>query len=366
MKKINICFHIGNISNCGGTEKVTTQLASLLLNNYENYNIFILSNYYDKDKGPFFKENGNIVYDSLFDKNVNNKLNFLNLIFKLKKFIKKNDIDILIGVDTILSLFDIPAIKGTKCKYIAWEHFNFKYNLGVRLRDIGRKYACKRADAVVVLTDKDKKYFLDNLTVKNKIVRIYNPFFAKESDYHYDKDSNIIMSSGRLTYQKGFDILIDVANELKNKTLDFKWLILGDGEDRKMLEDKIVKYKLQDNVELVGRVKNVDEYYKKSKMFVLTSRFEGLVLVALEAKAYSLPIISFDFDCGPSETIKNNVNGFIIECFDVKKMAEKIYELLNNEKKCIEFSNNAKLDMDKFEPNLIVNEWDILFRELLK
>lgn len=365
-KKINICFHIGNISNCGGTEKVTTQISSLLLNNYKNYNVFILSNYYDKDKGPFFKENNNIVYDSLFDRNVNNKLNFFNLIFKLKKFIKKNDIDILIGVDTILSLFDIPAIKGTKCKYIAWEHFNFKYNLGVKLRDIGRKYACKKADAVVVLTDKDKKYFLDNLTVKNKIVRIYNPFLVKENDYRYDKDSNVIMSSGRLTYQKGFDILIDVANELKSKTSDFKWLILGDGEDRKMLEEKIEQYKLQDNVELVGRVNNVDEYYKKSRMFVLTSRFEGLVLVALEAKAYSLPIVSFDFDCGPSETIKNNKNGFIVECFDIKKMAKKIYELLSDKDKCMKFSNNSKLDMDKFEPNLIVNEWDTLIKELLK
>ena len=101
-------------------------------------------------------------------------------------------------------------------------------------------------------------------------------------------------------------------------------------------------------------------------MFVLTSRFEGLGIVLLEAKANNLPVISFNCDCGPSEIVKNNVNGYLINCFNVKKMSEKIYELLTNKKNCIEFSNNSKLDMDKFEPNLIVNEWDTLIKELLK
>lgn len=365
MASINICFHIENISNCGGTEKVTTQIADLLLEKYDNYNVTILSNYYDLTKGPFFKGNSNIQYVSLFDKKINNKINFFNIIKRIKKFIKENQIDVLIGVDTILALFDIPAIKGTKCKYIAWEHFNFKYNLGVKLRDYGRKYACKKANAVVVLTDKDKEYFSESLNVKSRLVRIYNPFINSINNVNYNCNSNIIMSSGRLTYQKGFDILIDVANELKNKTTNFKWLILGDGEDRKMLEEKIEQYKLQDNVELVGRVKNVDEYYNQSRMFVLTSRFEGLVLVALEAKSHSLPIVSFDFDCGPSETIKNDVNGFVIGCFDIKQMAEKVYELLSDKEKCVEFSNRANLDMEKFEPDFIAGEWNNLIKGLL-
>lgn len=367
MSKIKVCFHIDNITNCGGTEKVTTQIASYLLEYYSYYDVIILSNYYDKKSKPFFEGNQGIKYYSLFNKKVNNKKQFLNVVFKLNKFIRRNNIDILIGVDTILALFDIPAVKGTKCKYIAWEHFNFKYNLGVQLRDVGRKYACKRASAVVVLTDKDKNYFENNLKVKCHLTRIYNPFVLPlEEKIQYDDNSNIIMSSGRLTYQKGFDMLIDVANELRKKTSKFKWIILGDGEDKCFLENKIYEYKLENNVQLLGRVSNVDEYYKKSKVFVLTSRFEGLVLVALEAKAYNLPIVSFDFDCGPSETIKNNINGFIVDSFDIKGMAEKIFELLSDRDKCIEFSKNARLDMEKFEPVKIIDEWDKLIKELLK
>lgn len=365
-KKINICFHIENISNCGGTEKVTTQISNFLIEDYEKYNVTILSSYYDIEKGPFFKGNKDIKYERLFEKKVNFKVNYFSAINKLKKYIIEKNIDILIGVDTILSLFDIPAIKGTKCKYIAWEHFNFHYNLGVKLRDIGRRYVAKKANAIVVLTDKDKKYFQDNLKIRNQLVRIYNPFIKDEVNSYYNEKSNIIMSSGRLTYQKGFDMLIEVAKKLKERTTNFKWEILGEGEDREKLENKIKEYELEQYVELMGRVEKVEEYYKKSKIFVLTSRFEGLVLVVLEAKSYALPIVSFDCDCGPSETIKNNINGYVIKPFNINEMADKIYSLIQNEKRCKEFSNNANLDMDKFVPNEISKQWDKLIEGVMQ
>lgn len=367
MKKNNICFHIGNISNCGGTENVTTQIADMLLTNYGNYNVFILSSYYDIDKGPFFKSNKLIIYERLFNKETSFKKSYFKVIKSIKEFILKNDIDILIGVDTILSLVDIPAIRKTKCKYIAWEHFNYNYNLGVKLRDYGRKYASKKADALVVLTDKDKQYFKNNLKFKNcKLTRIYNPFFENVDNCKYNAKSNIIMSSGRLTYQKGFDLLLEIAKKLKEKTTDFKWIILGDGEDRNKLEKLINDYKLTNLVELKGRVKNISDYYQMSKMFVLTSRFEGFGLVIAEAKSYDLPIISFNCDCGPDELVKNNINGYLIDDFNIDEMGNKIYELLNNNTKCEEFSQNSNMDMEKFEPKTIIKEWDNLFKEVLK
>lgn len=366
MRKINICFHIDNISNCGGTEKVTTQISNLLLENYNNYNITILSSYYDIKSGSFFKGNEEIKYERLFEKEVSFKSNYFKAIKKLKKYIKDNNIDILVGVDTILSLIDIPAVNNTKCKYIAWEHFNYNYNLGTKLRDIGRKYAAKKADAIVVLTDKDREYFNKNLKIKSKLIRIYNPFIKENKKENYNINSNVIMSSGRLTYQKGFDILIEVAKILKEKTDNFKWIILGEGEDRPKLEEKIEEYNLSNNVELKGRVKNVEDYYNESRMFVLTSRFEGLVLVVLEAKSNHLPVISFNCDCGPSETIKDDVNGYIIDDFNINDMAEKIYLLLTNNDKCKSFSKNATLDMDKFSPSIIIKEWDELFKEVIQ
>ena len=366
MKKIHICFHIAAISNCGGTEQVTTQISNLLLKNYNYYDISILSTFYDKNIGPFFKGNKKIKYSGIFSEKTNIKLKYLTVVKKIHNYIKNNNVDVLVGVDTIQSLFDLPATKNTKCKYIAWEHFNYNFNLGVKMRDYGRKYAAKKADALVVLTDKDKKIFQKNLKIKTKILRIYNPFILPNNNFKYDSKCNIILSSGRLTYQKGFDMLLEVAKLLKEKTKNFKWLILGEGEDRFYLEQKIKDYGLEDVVELKGRVNNVSEYYKKSKMFVLTSRFEGLVLVILEAKSYGLPIVSFNCDCGPDEMIKNNVNGYLIDNFEVEKMCNKIYDLLCNEEKCLQFSKNSNLGMENFNENTIIKEWDRLFKELLE
>lgn len=366
MKKINICFHINDISNCGGTEKVTVQIASLLLDNYKDYNIYILSNYCDSKIEPFFKGNSNINYDSLLNIKVNLKFHYVKIIKCLNRYIREKKIDILVGVDTILSIFDIPAIKNTDCKYIAWEHFNYNYNLGVGLRDLGRRYAAKKSEAIVVLSDKDYKNFESNLKMNAKLVRIYNPFVMEEVSGEYNVNSNIIMSSGRFTKQKGFDLLIEVAKHLKEKTADFKWIILGEGEERKKIEYMIDKYSLNDNVILKGRVSDVDEYYNQSRLFVLTSRFEGFGLVLLEAKSHLLPIVSFDCECGPSEIIKDGINGYLIENNDVESMSDKIYELLVRKDKCMLFSNNARVDINKFEANIIIEQWHKLFKDVLQ
>ena len=366
MRKIHICFHIASISNCGGTEQVTTQISNLLLDNYDCYDISILSTFYDENIGPFFEGNKNIYYEGIFNKKTNIKLKYLKVVKKIREYIKKHHVDILIGVDTIQSLFDLPALKGTKCKYIAWEHFNYNFNLGVKLRDYGRKYAVKKADALVVLTDRDKINFQKQLKIKTKIVRIYNPFIKPKDLSKYKCDKKIIMSSGRLTYQKGFDILLEVARLLKEKTQNFKWIILGEGEDRHFLEQKIQEYGLDDLVELKGRVVDVSRYYKQSRMFVLTSRFEGLGLVVLEAKAYGLPVVSFNCDCGPDEMVKNDINGYLIDCFDTKMMCDKIYELLCDDEKCFQFSKKSNLGMDCFNGKTIVQKWNDLFMKILE
>lgn len=366
MEKIHICFHISNIGNCGGTEQVTTQISNLLLENYDGYDVSILSTFYDENIGPFFKGNKNIHYDGIFPKKTNIKLKYFTVVKKIREYVKKHHIDVLVGVDTIQSLFDLPAIKKTKCKYIAWEHFNYNFNLNVKLRDYGRKYAAKKADALVVLTDKDKKNFQRHLNIKNKIIRIYNPFIIPKTVSQYDCNRKIIMSSGRLTSQKGFDILLEVAKLLKEKTTDFEWIILGEGEDRPYLEQKIQEYGLTNLVQLKGRVNNVSEYYSQSRMFVLTSRFEGLVLVILEAKANGLPVISFNCDCGPDEMVKENINGYLIENFDIQTMCDRIYELLYDDEKCLQFSKNSHLGMEKFDEKVIIETWDNLLKEILE
>lgn len=136
-------------------------------------------------------------------------------------------------MDTILDIYGIPATRFNKTKIVSWEHFNFYENLGVKLRDYGRKLAAKYSDAIVTLTKEDKNYFKQNLKIKHNIYTIYNPLILTKKNNDYDLNSKIILSAGRLTYQKGFDMLVEVAKEVLRHNNEWKWIILGEGEDRK-------------------------------------------------------------------------------------------------------------------------------------
>lgn len=96
----------------------------------------------------------------------------------------------------------------------------------------------------------------------------------------------------------------------------------------------------------------------------MTSRFEGFGLVLTEAKTFKLPCISFKCKAGPNEIILNDVNGYLIECFDLNEMAEKIRYLINSELKRKQFSDNALNDTEKFQLDFIKKQWIDLLNNL--
>lgn len=354
--KKNICFVSGDITRSGGTERVGTMVANELAKYKDKYNIYILS-VSKVRKEPFFNIYKNIKQYHIYEQKVDFKKQYIRTVREIRKFIKNNDIDILIDIDIILDMFSIPATIFTKTKLISWEHFNYYENLGVKLRDVGRRLAARYSDYIITITEEDKSYFKENLKLKCPIDNIYNPLDSIYKDNEYDVESKIILSAGRLTHQKGFDILIDVAQKVLENHKDWKWIILGEGEDRKILECKIKEYGLENNVILEGNVSNIEDYYKKSAMFVLTSRYEGLGLVLTEAKSYKLPLISFECKVGPKEIINNNNNGYLIDCNKVDEMAEKIIELINNNQLRHEFSRKSSIGIEKFEIKSIINKW---------
>lgn len=99
----------------------------------------------------------------------------------------------------------------------------------------------------------------------------------------------------------------------------------------------------------------------KSSIYVMTSRYEGLPMSLLEAKAMKLPSVAFDCPTGPSEIIQDGINGDLVPCYDVEIMSEKICDLISNEVKRMAYSDNAHNNIGKFRMENIVQEW----RELL-
>lgn len=354
---LNICFLSGDMSRTGGTERVLSIIANELSKQKNKFNIHILSITNENNTSYFNLEN-EIKNDRILkSKDVNFKKQYFQVVKGIRHYIKENNIDILIDVEVIASLFSIPATRFTKTKLISWEHFNFYEDNGSHLRIYARKLAARFSNCIITLTEHDKQNYLNNLDIKGKVEYIYNPI-EEVDDVECNIKSKQIISVGRLTYQKGFDMLCDVAKVVLKDNKGWKWLILGDGEYKDKLRSKIKEYGLENKLILKGNVSNVEEYYKNSSLYVMTSRFEGLPMTLLEAKTYKLPIVSFNCLTGPSEIVKNNINGYLINPENVEAMSNKLNILMNDENKLKEFSNNAQIDIEKFKLKPIIERWE--------
>ncbi|ARG23567.1 glycosyltransferase family 4 protein [Acinetobacter baumannii] len=354
MGKKNICFLIGNLNHSGGTERVTTLIANELVE--KGYNIFILN--LVSGTQPFFKLDNRIEVASLYPQAVSMKKHLIGTILKIRNYAKNNNIDTLIDVDSILSVFSVPALFGLKIKHICWEHFNFKVDLGSSFRRLGRRLAAHYCDYIVTLTERDKGFWQSAIKKRNaEIITIMNPSPYKDIVNIPKKENKIILAAGRLTYQKGFDLLLKIWGNIYRDYPDWRLLIVGEGEDRADLENFIQDNEIK-NVQLPGRTQDIDSYYRQASIFCLSSRFEGLGMVLLEAQAYGLPIVSFDCDVGPSEIISDSLNGFLVKNNDTKAFEVKLRKLIDlSNDDYISFIKNTKLNYEKFSQEHIVEQW---------
>lgn len=353
MKKI--CFLIGNINNSGGTERVTLIIANELVK--KNVNVSILS--LSEGTCPFFELDSSIQLASLFSNKVSMRLNFFSCCLKIRKYVQVHKIDTLIVVDSISCVFTVPALFGLNIKHICWEHFNFNVNLGVKYRDIGRKWAARYCDYVVTLTKRDKELWENGLKKINaKIISISNPTPYKNIEHTPSLGHKTALAMGRLTYQKGFDLLIEAWSDVCKSNMDWILRIVGSGEDEKKLKDQAQKLGIINRIEFVPTTKNVERYFRTSSIFCLSSRFEGLPMVLLEAQSYGLPIVSFDCDTGPSDLIVDGLNGDLIKPLSIQDLAIGIDRLINLD--TIEYTYMIENTLKKnksFYVDEIVKKW---------
>lgn len=231
------------------------------------------------------------------------------------------------------------------CEHVAIHSFNFIVRF---LKFIFLRFY----DKVIVLTDKDqrtlKKWGIKSLTIVNPIS--FKNFNRQKRSYH-------ALAVGRLEYQKGFDLLLDIWRSFSKNNKHWKLFIAGDGVLRQQLSEMIKNYDIGDTVTLVGKVKDIDKYYAQSDMLLMTSRYEGLPLALLEAKSWSLPVIAFDCPTGPREIIENERDGFLIPVNNKELFIEKM-NLLSIDDDCYyKLSASAKVTSARFDSQEIKNKW---------
>lgn len=354
MKK-RICFFSGDITRSGGTERVAVQLANAL-QEVHDYEICLLS-LTEQQKLPFYPLHPDIPRYRLGENWINPGLKYLPLIGRLQRFLKEQQIDIMIDIDIVLDVLSIPASRGLKTKVVSWEHFTVDFELSVWYRMMILHYSVKRSDYVVVLTNGDLEAYQSRLGRKSAISRIYNPVA-----YRFEKASacdkkNIILTVSRLVPEKGMEYLQQVALQLLQRNPGWQWLVLGDGIERGKLEQFIQTHGLQGRLILKGNVDRVDEYLRQASIFVVTSKFEGLGLSILEAREMQVPCVSFDVKMGPRELIHHGVDGFLIPAFDCQEMVRKTELLIHSPELRTQFAQKAYSTMGEFKENRILEQW---------
>lgn len=356
----NICFLINNISRGAGTERMTTMLANELC---KNHNIYIYSCREGYTTEFFVKDEVKVV--ALGGEQVSNPITRKVYIRKkLANLFAEQEIDIAIAVDLDMCLYFYSlkgCIKRLGIKTVGWEHFNYYYHQGLKGLTV-KHIATNFCDALIVLGLNDFKTYKDKVKRIKNIQYIYNPLAVSIEEKKIEE--KIVLSVGRLEVQKGFDLLLNAWCVVEKECPDWKLKIVGSGSQQELLIKIIEDNKLK-NVEMIPYTNNIEDYYEKAGVYVLSSRFEGFVLVLLEAQAKGLPVVSFNCPEGPKEIIQDGVNGYLVENGNVEELASRIIELINDEDKRRSFSKHSQDNLDRFSIESVVPKWLDLIDELV-
>ncbi|WP_076625893.1 MULTISPECIES: glycosyltransferase family 4 protein [Salipiger] len=176
-------------------------------------------------------------------------------------------------------------------------------------------------------------------------------------------ESEVLLAVGRLVRAKGFDILIERFSKLASERSSLRLVILGEGPLRKDLETKIFDLGLQHQVLLPGRAGNVSEWYSRAQVFVMTSRWEGMPMVLIEAMAYGLVPVVTDFHHGPRDVISQGRDGVILPEEDEILWCETVIDLLEDPRRREEMSRKALEVRSRFGEPKIMRTWESLLQE---
>jgi glycosyltransferase involved in cell wall biosynthesis len=356
---MKIAIVVFDITKMAGTERAVCNLANMLILNSNKYVPVIIS---------ISSIRGNAQYD--LDKNIVIHHMGLNLskskikrLFEYRTFVKNcrkiclsENIAILLGTAHGLNIF-LPFIKNKLLKTIASEHMN--YMAAPFFSRAVRRIIYPLIDAVVVLTSSDAKNYAYHKNVK-VIPNSLSFIPEKRADLTHKR----ILAVGRLTNQKGFDMLIEAVSLIKSQCDGWEVKIIGSGEDEEHLQRQIDRLHLNKLVTISQPTKDMINEYINASIFVLSSRYEGLPMVLIEAKSCGLPIVSFNCPNGPAEIVNNNEDGFLVARNDISQLANCISELITNQKKRIIFGNKAIENGKKYDPANINVLWDNLFCSL--
>jgi glycosyltransferase involved in cell wall biosynthesis len=248
---------------------------------------------------------------------------------------------------------------------VGQEHMNIGSHLPGLTHDIERSYG--RLDALAVLTDEDRADYARMLGgARTRVEQIPNAV-PELGGGLASPDSPVVVAAGRLTPQKGFDLLIPAFARTMGTVPSVRgWQlrIHGAGPQRAELRRLIVEHDVYDNVFLMGPTPRLGEALAQGSIFVLSSRFEGFGMVIVEAMSKGLAVVSFDCPRGPSEIITDGVDGVLVPALDTDALGAAIAALIEDPERRARLGAAAVETARRYDREAIGARWDALLSNL--
>lgn len=278
--------------------------------------------------------------------------------------------------DVVISLYPsessfIPDIKDGSVKMLEL-HFNkqfrLQYNrkgllgLADRIRTKQDEKIVRRFDNFIVLTRQDAEMWgnLPNLSVMPNAV-VVPPHVEHTPGNHR------VIAVGRLDYQKGFDRLLDTWARIPKPLLaTWRLDIFGQGEWEEKLKEQIVRLGIGDSAAVNPPTNRIFDEYAASDFLVMTSHYEGFPMVMIEAMGCGLPVVCFDFLCGPRDIIAEGINGLIVPDGNLRALAGAMLDLMLHPAELEHMSANAKKISETYSQDSIMKRWELFIHDQVR
>ena len=293
----------------------------------------------------------------------------LRIVRVLHRAIRSSQPDIVISFMDIPNIVSLLATWGMSIPVVITEHTHPAFHYIGWHWQMLRRLLYHRAAALVCMTNPVLSWMQERITVRGYVIP--NPVQPAPAHAQAPNQSeraerpHVVIGMGRLSREKGFDLLLEAFSRIAPRHREWKLQILGDGPLRDELQAQAAKLDLGDRIEFTGPVVDPFPVLLGADLFVSSSRFEGFGNALCEAMACGLPVISFDCPSGPREIIRDDVDGLLVPAEDVTALATAMDQLMSNAQERLRFAARAPEVFARFGLERILGLWEQLFADLL-
>jgi len=342
----------------GGAEKIVNLIAKHRIEKGDDVHVLAI---YGKPEDSYFEYPPQVQVHTLYKNNDDSesksriKATFAKVKW-LRSTFRKIQPDLILSFLTKINFICACALLYSEIPFLVSERNNPNQQRSGRIWRILLKLTFKKADHIIMQTQGAMSILSAN--ARKKAVIIPNPSLANNQAVTPKNISTDIVAVGRLTQQKGFDVLIAAIEIVSKKFPAIHLTIWGEGNERKTLENLVTLKNLDKNISLPGNTKTPMEWINSAKIFILPSRYEGFPNVLVEAMSAGMAAIATDCPWGPADMIADGKNGLLVPVENPIVLSQAIETLLNSPKLQEALGKAATEKLDAFSENKVLDMWD--------